>query len=92
MIVIWEKFAKVWTNSLNLIENLKVFKKNLEKFNENLKIKNLKLIKSCRKSNSALKIFVLGVWNVPPVYSVPPGAATELYTCMYSMYIDVLLH
>ena len=36
MIVIWEKFAKVWTNVENLIENLKSFSenfnKNLEKF------------------------------------------------------------
>ena len=41
MIVIWEKFAKVWTNVGNLIENLKSFSenfnKNLEKLNENLK-------------------------------------------------------
>ena len=40
MIVIWEKFAIVWTNVGNLIENLKSVlencNKNLEKFNENL--------------------------------------------------------
>ena len=42
MIVIREKFVKVWTNFGNLFENFKSFKenfnKNLEKFNENLKI------------------------------------------------------
>ena len=46
---------------------LKVFKKILEKFN-----KNLKLIKSSRKSNLALKTFVFGERRSPG----PPEAAT----------------
>ena len=39
MIVIWDKFVKVWTNFGNLMKILKVVKKNLEIFNENLKFK-----------------------------------------------------
>ena len=63
--------------------------KNLTKI---LKFLNLKLIKSSRKSNSALKnLCSVGDGNVPPVPPVPSGAATELYTCtsMYSMHVDV---
>ena len=55
MIVIKEKFVKVWTNFGNLIENFKDFKKNLEKFNKNLQFLDLKFIKSSKISNSALK-------------------------------------
>ena len=39
MIVIWEKFVKVWTNFGYLMKILKVVKNNLKQFNENLKFK-----------------------------------------------------
>ena len=37
MILIWEKFVKVWKSFENLIDIFKSFKKNMEIFNENLK-------------------------------------------------------
>ena len=74
MIVIWEKFVKVWTNSGNLIENFKSFSENfnktLETFNENLKFYLLLIL-----ILSALKNLCSGE-NDPPV-PPPSGAATD---------------
>ena len=54
MIVIWEKFVKVWTNFKYLIEILKILKifesfkenvnKNLEKLNENYNFRLLSIL------------------------------------------------
>ena len=80
MIVIYEKFVKVWTNCSNLIKNFKSFKDNFENFEEILiiirknltKIWNFSTIDSY--SFSSKNICVRG-GEVPLVY--PSGAATR---------------
>ena len=54
MIMIWEKFVKVWTNFGNLIKILKVVKKILKDFKKIL-------IKIWKKFNEKIQFFLLSI-------------------------------